>query len=247
MRYLNAAAAARVLGIGDKTIRRWLKAGRFPSAIMKANGEYAIPEQEVESLRQYRMKYVHTQETSHNQSADIRAIAEKVAALEKEVAELRKEQSLAHQSLSSPSLSPVPRDNSIQKEVAQNRSTTKKRAYTKKTDVRLPEGCVLATEFGIQHGIKRETFRDHMNNGLGPGLIHGPNVPEDGSVQIKDWVRSEERNKRVRQDGTVEKERYLTADQQAAALAFWRRHHVGFSQCERDNCPCHLTVSGETL
>ncbi len=124
-----------------------------------------------------------------------------------------------------------------QTEVAQNRPTIEKRDYTpRKTD--LPDGCILATEFALKHGVKRETFRDHMNIGIGPGLIHGPDVDEE-TQQVKDYVRSEERHKRVRKDGTIEKERYLTQEQQKAALEFWQRHQVSFTQCENTVCWCH--------
>jgi transcriptional regulator with XRE-family HTH domain len=114
-----------------------------------------------------------------------------------------------------------------------------KRGYNRKQDNILPDGSILASKFAEAHGIARETFRDHMVNGIGPGLIHGPDVPEDGTVLVKDYVRAEERNKRVRKDGTIEKERFLTSDQQKAALDFWRRHGVQFSQCDRPDCPCH--------
>jgi len=102
----------------------------------------------------------------------------------------------------------------------------------------LPDGCILAIDFARNHGIARETFRDHQNIGIGPKgtLIHGPDVPEDGSVQIKDWVRYEERQKPGR---PKEKERYLTADQQHAALLFWQRHSIGFSECDQPDCGCH--------
>ena len=126
-----------------------------------------------------------------------------------------------------------------QKEKPQISTVEPKRGYTRRKDTGLPEGCILATEFGIAHGMRRETFRDHMNNGLGPGLIHGPNVPEDGTVLVRDYVHFEERNKRVRRDGTVEKERYLTPSQQTDALQFWKRHGVRFDQCDRTDCPCH--------
>jgi hypothetical protein len=121
---------------------------------------------------------------------------------------------------------------------------TEKRMYTRKQkDTGLPAGAISATDFARNHGVKRETFRDHQNTGLGPGLIHGPNVPEDGTVLVKDYVRSEERNKRVRKDGTIEKERYLTADQQRAALEFWRRHDVTFAECDQAECSCHSIKS----
>ena len=242
MRYLNAAEAARALGIGDKTIRRWLKAGRFPSAIVKANGEYAIPEDEVESLKQHRLKYVHTKTTSLDQSPDVTALAEKLAALEQEVAELRKEQALAHEHTPILPVQSKPIDAMPQKEIAQNRATdTKRRGYNRKKDNSLPDGCILASKFATDHDVARPTFIGHMNQGLGPGLIHGPDVPEDGSVQVKDYVRYEERNKRVRKDGTIETERYLTSNQQAAAIEFWKRHDVSFAECDHADCPCHTS------
>jgi transcriptional regulator with XRE-family HTH domain len=118
-----------------------------------------------------------------------------------------------------------------------------KRAY-KSRDTGLPDGCILALDFARNHDVKRETFRDHMMIGLGEGLIHGPDIPEDTPVGIKDWVRYEERNKRVRKDGTIERERYLTADQQHAALAFWKRHAVAYSQCHDLGCWCHTVKKG---
>lgn len=121
MRYLNAAETARALRIGDKTVRRWLKAGRFPSAIVKANGEYAIPEGDVESLKQHRLKYVRTKEASHDQF-DMTALAKKLAALEQEVAELRKAQSSPSQMNERPPVEIKPISAAIpQKESPQNR------------------------------------------------------------------------------------------------------------------------------
>lgn len=127
---------------------------------------------------------------------------------------------------------------SKEKDIAKKGQKTKavlekppKRKYTpRKTD--LPEGCILATDFANMYEVAPTTFRDHMMIGLGPGLIHGHDVPDDGSVQIKDYVRSEERIKRTRfdKDGkeVIERERYLTPEQQAAALEFWKRHGVEF-------------------
>ena len=133
----------------------------------------------------------------------------------------------------------MPIEDSPKTEVPQISIVEPKRPYIRRKESGLPEGCILASKFAESHGIARKTFEGHMNVGLGKGLIHGPGVPEDGTALIKDWVRFEERNKRVRKDGTIEKERYLTSDQQADALQFWKRHGVSFNQCDRPDCPCH--------
>lgn len=109
-----------------------------------------------------------------------------------------------------------------------------KKAYTKKKDSGLPDGCISATEFAHMHGIPRGTFNDHMLIGLGKGTVWGQEP--DPVLGIKDHVDYSVRNKPNRPN---EKEKYLTAEQQAAALQFWKRHDVSFSQCERENCPCH--------
>ena len=138
-----------------------------------------------------------------------------------------------------PLVSTIPIPTTPTPETPKNHIVEPKRAYIRRKESGLPDRCILASKFAESHGVARPTFIDHMNIGLGKGLIHGPDVPEDGSVLVKDWVRYEERPKRVRKDGTVEKERFLTLSQQADAIAFWKRHDVSFSQCDQTDCPCH--------
>jgi transcriptional regulator with XRE-family HTH domain len=91
-----------------------------------------------------------------------------------------------------------------------------RRTYTRKKDIGLPDGCVLATDFARAHGIAPTTFRDHMLIGLGP---------------VKEQVDYSERDHPSRKGET---ERYLTPTQQAAALDFWRRHGVAFTMPETE-------------
>ena len=127
---------------------------------------------------------------------------------------------------------PVPIVDSPKTEVSQISIVEPKRSYVRKKESGLPEGCILASAFAKVHGVNERSFYDHMVIGLGPGLVgtHTDMMPE------RDHVDYSERTKPSR---PKEKERYLTSEQQAAALDFWRRHGVRFSQCERPECPCH--------
>lgn len=111
-------------------------------------------------------------------------------------------------------------------EKPQKATTTRKKAD-------LPDGCILAFDFAKNHDVKRETFRDHMLIGLGPGIPWGMG---NETTPEKEHVDYSERPKPSR---PKEKERYLTNNQQLATLEFWKKHKVNFSQCEREDCPCH--------
>lgn len=111
---------------------------------------------------------------------------------------------------------------------------TPKRAY-KARETGLPDGCILALDFARNHDVKRETFRDHMTQGLGSGQIPGPNV-DDSVVPVRDYVKHETRPKPGREKET---ERYLDQEQQTAALEFWKRHSVDYSECNDIACWCH--------
>jgi len=88
-------------------------------------------------------------------------------------------------------------------------------------DYELPSGCILAHTFARLHNVAPMTFRDHILIGIGKGL------PSD----LKDRVQVSERPKPGRPS---ERECYLTPDQQAAALEFWRRHGVDFKMPETE-------------
>lgn len=107
-----------------------------------------------------------------------------------------------------------------------------KRVYTRIKDTGLSPGSILAIDFARNHNVKRETFRWHMERGLGPGLI---GMSTD-TISERDHVDYSERDKPGR---SKEKEKYLTRDQQEKALDFWNRHKVRFALCENEACPCH--------
>jgi hypothetical protein len=92
--------------------------------------------------------------------------------------------------------------------VPQNRDSRRKPST-------LPEGAILAWDFAKKYGVSPITFRDHILIGIGRGE--------------KDKVQVTERPKPNRPSET---ERYLTSDQQTAALDFWRRHGIDFKITE---------------
>lgn len=67
------------------------------------------------------------------------------------------------------------------------------------SDDSLPNGCVYTRDFARMHGVPDSSFRRHINSGIG-----------------SDKIEAEKSSKG----------RYLTPNQQKAALEFWDRHGV---------------------
>jgi hypothetical protein len=85
----------------------------------------------------------------------------------------------------------------------------------------LPEGSILGSKFAEMHGIKRSTWRHHVEDGIGPNKekIETTNRPKPGRPH--------------------ETERYLDTDLQKAAMLFWIKWRVSFSQCKNMQCECY--------
>lgn len=228
MQYFNAVEAARALNIGDKTIRRWLKAGKFPSAIVKPNGEYAIPETEINLLKEEMNRYPST---GHDQSSVfpdsevqklylcighvarmVEGQQQRIAELEQRVANLESSQSV-YDAQHRPSPSSTTKDTRVPPKGPVNTTTTS-------NNMVLPPGCILASRFAEAHGVNRGTFRDHLRKGLSNERVDYSERPKPGRGH--------------------EIERYLDPIQQLHAFYFWIRHDVKFSQCSDEGCVCHL-------
>jgi excisionase family DNA binding protein len=92
--YVTAAQAARIIGVSDKTVRTWVKAGIL-SADHPAKNRMAIPRAEVEQLAQERARYQEpattpgTANLTHQVAElknEINILKQKVAVLEKKSA-----------------------------------------------------------------------------------------------------------------------------------------------------------------
>jgi hypothetical protein len=82
-----------------------------------------------------------------------------------------------------------------------------------------------ADTFADMHRVPRDAFENHMTRGLGPGLI---GMSTDMMAE-RDHVEYTKRGD----------EKFLTSNQQLAAIQFWKRHKLDYSQCDQQDCPCH--------
>jgi DNA-binding transcriptional MerR regulator len=228
MKYMNAAEAAREIGVSEPTIRRWLKSGRLVST-KRDSGEYAITENDLITAQKKRSKRRMTsRERSVN--ARLQSLEAEIAKQEQRIAEIEQRLSSARYIIAEKT-ERADVEASIAKHTRTAENPSKKPTNHKQKHP-LPDGCILALEFAKSHSVPWGTFRDHMIIGLGPGLPCG-NV--DDVIPAKDHIDFSERPKPGREH---EKERYLDQAQQRDVLDFWKRHGVNFGQCELLLCPC---------
>lgn len=202
--YITITQAAQKLGWNKATVYDWMKTLGMEKHKFLRNKNSYIYIRDFERIKEVKEK---PWTAGPNTAKRDRNIAEKV-----------KKQSVPPKSIDDTKTIEKPQ-----------KSTTKQ-----KKDTGLPAGAILAIDFARNHDVKRETFRDHMTIGKGPGTVPGEETHP--TLPIKDHVDYSERPKSGR---PKEKEKYLTSDQQLEAIQFWKRHDVSYSQCERPNCPCH--------
>ena len=203
MKYLNAAQAAKRIGVSDKTIRRWLKEGKI-SAIRTENNQLMIPESEVEAHRRQRAQFVQSEEgqdtPSHDQT-DITALAAKVAELEQEVRTLKQGNlPIVEQApippISTPSIAAIP-----QTEVVQIRN------------VAHSEGTMLLKDFAEISGIPFRTLHNWISAGKievvprnrthGGGIEYLISPEEQEKAKLIDSLRTPRKSKEVLPEGSL--------------------------------------------
>lgn len=207
MKYLSAIDAARIIGVNEKTVRLWVKEGKL-SALKPARNRLAIPEPEVEQKAREHQMFSASAEQEHTTTTA--ALSARVDELEKMVATLqnRLDELESHASIIAvePPIFRGPTHSSSQEK--------KRRTAIVERNTDLPPGHTLIRDFAMQYGVNPATFRDHVTIGIGRGK------------EQKDRVEASERPKPGRANET---ERYLTPEQQRAALAFWDRHGVAYT------------------
>jgi hypothetical protein len=203
---MNAEEAARAIGCSSKTVLRHIAKGTI-TATYKNPQELEIAEDQVEVLRR-----VLTSKSGQgtDMSAQMEKLIARVAELEERVKVLESGQTSPQSPVQTvptpivPTIKPPPSK-------PLNRNVARKST--------LPEGCILASKFAEQIGIPRETFRDFLILGIGPGTV--PGELTDPTLPTKEQIDYSERPKPGR---PKEVERYLDLQQQEKALEILKRH-----------------------
>lgn len=222
-RYMNATQAAIALGRNEKTVRRWITEGKI-KAERPTPRKLAIPESEIirvkselEQLEQYEIN--PQQDTGSLAALDVSRLIERIEQLEQDRKYLadrieqleQKVERAAHKSVASretpePTDATQPIDRPTHYEPRQKLTTEPTRA----TIAGIPDNAISITTFAEQHGVKPRTFRDHITVGI-------------QGERITDVIE------RPKPSRPKETERYLTPEQQAKVLDYWRRHGVRFT------------------
>ena len=248
MPFYNASQAAKRIGVSDKTVRRWLAQGKITATKTKT-GQLAIAASEVERLRQEveqeRTLFImpgpiltSLDSTRYEQTADVESVVEKLedkfTVLGQQFVELRaivttqaaKIQILQQKVETLHSIAIDAKNRPVSVPSTQNTSVPAKGPEIASTEARntvpaeLPSGTVSAIEFAAWHNVHRTTIRRHCTSGIQGDRIETIERPKPGGR-------------------TGDKERFLTEQQQRAAIAFWKRHDVAFTECDQAGCYCH--------
>jgi len=212
MALLSAREAARRLGKDERTIRRWIAAGKLQERTSASN-RMAIDEQDVD-----RLAALLTQE-DRDKRQEITDLENRIDRLEQEQARILARLALLEdRPTSTPRISrPEPGESYIRPRAPAPRPQSTPLFEQTPDDV--PSGSRQATEFAQSHSVHRVTFRDQMTKG-----VRGDKVDH---ISIF---------KRRKQDGTEEFDRWLSPEQQLNTISFWDRHSTNWRRCEVPGC-----------
>lgn len=216
MALLSAREAARRLNRDERTIRRWIAAGKLTPR-QAASNRLAIDEGEIERLaarltqadQEKRQAFTDLEARILHLEQEQARILARLALLEDRAGD---QVSIARPDISAPVSRPRPH--------ARPRSAPLSLA----TPADIPPGSRQATEFAAAHQVNRVTFRDHMTLGIRGDLVEHIARPKPNKPR--------------------ETERWLSPEQQQAAIAFWNEHGTSWRRC--DDPACLVCGSGES-
>jgi predicted DNA-binding protein (UPF0251 family) len=226
--YIDIVEAAKRAGVSDKTLRRAIESGKLVTQARTYRNQplmiavtdfdaylasrHKLPRHDdlsrLDVPRRIKEMTSHVQIDRLDTSSHVKTNVQlRIDELEQRVKKLEE----IVQTLTSQASSHMPRHNSaIDSTVTRHSMDIMSKQMTRQET--LPEGCITLVEFARRHHVANATFRDHVTRGIG---------------KEKERVQVTERPKPGRPHET---ERYLTPEQQQAALDYWRRHGVKFSE-----------------
>ncbi len=206
MALLSAREAARRLGKDERTIRRWVHAGKLQQR-KSASNRLAIDEGEIERLA---AQLTAADQEKRQEMIDLQA---RILQLEQEQARIR-----ARLAMLEDRQAGAPERAGRPAEIVYKPRPVRPRLITEQASAPadVPPGSRQATEFATAHGISRVTFRDHMTVGIRGELVEHIAIPKPNKPR--------------------ETDRWLSPEQQQAAVAFWNRHGTLWRRCDDFAC-----------
>lgn len=209
MALLTAREAAKRLNRDERTIRRWIDKGILtPKAA--ANNRLAIDEADIERLEQ---RLLGKELAEREAAASLEARIEK---LERENAAILARLALLESRPGQQVTLPPRRVSGELGEVSRARAA-RERVTDLAAPADIPPGSRQATDFAQAHGVNRVTFRDHMVVGVRGEFVDHIAIPKANKPR--------------------ETDRWLSPEQQRAAIAFWSRYNTEWHLCTWPQCP----------
>ena len=161
-KYITAVAAARILGVNEKTVRSWVRSGKL-DAYKGAKNRLDILGSDVEALRRKREGY-------QDETPDILHLVARITELERKYSDLEQKYiELTAAVAGKVEKQAVNQSVMVETVVPQKSSVDEKRAVP----VGLPDGTLTAVDFakelGIEHSVLESVIRHGMSYGRGKG------------------------------------------------------------------------------
>jgi hypothetical protein len=205
-KYLSGAAAARLLGVNEKTVRSWVRNGKL-HARKAAKNRFNILAADVEALQL---------EREQDEIPDISLLVARIEDVKRKYTDLEQKYIDLEQKYSELTASIAKK---VEKWVVSQPAmvtpatqTVVPRKSARGTPVSvpvdMPDGSMLFADFAAKYGVPRATFTHHVKKGIAGDRV--------------------ETIKRPKPERPEHMEYWLAPDQQVKALAFWERHGVKY-------------------
>ncbi len=216
MHYLTAVEAARRIGVAEKTIRLWVKAGKLSNRPGDhPTNRLAIPVSEVERLAREREQYygkpLEQEASSGASEAELAELRARLEQLEAEVRQLRTQNNRTERHERGP-VSPLPVSLTHTNTAPSESSLSAINEHSRILPDKYP-----ARQYARDYGVTDSTFRTQY---------------ETGKVEIACEID------RSRNDG--KKKWYVLPEQERAVLEYWLEHDSAKTQEAREKIKARL-------